>query len=356
MANYAPHYEPAPVTTAELDWADLPTVDLSLTSTVDGRVALSRIVEQAMQEHGFFYVTNHGLDAEQNARIFDIADVAFSGVSPQDKETYVAKMKENGSYQGYKPRQYWHIDNGVRDQNEHYNVNRDITRREHPEAFRPFLPGVSAFTRYNHEQILHPLLRLFARVLGLPEESLVQLHNYEAVGETYVRFMKYYPRNEEEEKSTQQVWLKGHTDFGTVTILWSQPVTALQILSRDNVWRFVKHVPNALVINAGDALEFLSGGILKATIHRVVQPPPDQRGYTRLGVFYFAMTDDTVKLAPLVKRDGIQPRFTEENAPTMADWRTARTRAYGQSVLKKNEAEKGVEEEVINGVVVRHYN
>ena len=39
-------------------------------------------------------------------------------------------------------------------------------------------------------------------------------------------------------------------------------------------------------------MEFLSGGYYKATIHRVVQPPVDQRGYERLGVFYFCKADD----------------------------------------------------------------
>ena len=37
------------------------------------------------------------------------------------------------------------------------------------------------------------------------------------------------------------------SDFGTITILWSQPVTALQILSHDGKWRWVKHIDNALV-------------------------------------------------------------------------------------------------------------
>ena len=36
-------------------------------------------------------------------------------------------------------------------------------------------------------------------------------------------------------------------DFGTVTILWSQPVAGLQILSKDSRWRWVKHIDNALV-------------------------------------------------------------------------------------------------------------
>ena len=36
-------------------------------------------------------------------------------------------------------------------------------------------------------------------------------------------------------------------DFGTVTILWSQPIASLQILSPDGKWRYIKHIDNALV-------------------------------------------------------------------------------------------------------------
>ncbi|KAI0819369.1 hypothetical protein BC628DRAFT_1036591 [Trametes gibbosa] len=189
--------------------------------------------------------------------------------------------------------------------------------------------------------------------------TLTNYHGFDSKGETYVRFMKYYPRTEEEESKTNNVWLKGHTDFGTITILWSQPVSALQILSPDGKWRWIKHIPNALVVNAGDAMEFLSGGFYKATIHRVIQPPRDQRGHTRVGAFYFAMTDDDVKLVPLnespaLQRAGIIRRCDDADAPTMEQWRRGRTRAYGQSELEKKD--ETVEEEVINGVVVKHYN
>ena len=107
-------------------------------------------------------------------------------------------------------------------------------------------------------------------------------------------------------------------------------------------------------------MEFLSGGYYKATIHRVVQPPADQRGYTRLGAFYFAIPDDDVKLAPfaespVLQREGIKRRFDDELAPTAEVWRKGRTAAYGKTELKKGQ-EKGVEEEYINGVLVKHYN
>jgi isopenicillin N synthase-like dioxygenase len=73
-----------------------------------------------------------------------------------------------------------------------------------------------------------------------------------------------YPRSEDEEAKTKNVWLKGHTgrswiifsdhhlnwwlqDFGTITILYSQPVAALQILTPEGTWKWVKHLENSLV-------------------------------------------------------------------------------------------------------------
>ncbi|KDR76935.1 hypothetical protein GALMADRAFT_246074 [Galerina marginata CBS 339.88] len=354
-----PHYVPAPPTEADLDYADLPIIDLAAYRSSDEHSILAQQARDAMTTHGFFYVVNHGYTSEQTERIFDIADIPFARVGDEEKRTYVGKMKETGSYQGYKPRQYWHIDGGVRDQLEHYNINRDVTKRQHPEILRSFLPEIEYFARYNHEQVLHPILRLLAMGMELPKETFVNMHGYSNVGETYVRFMKYYPRSKEEETKTKNVWLKGHTDFGTITILYSQPISALQILTKDGSWKWVKHIENALVINAGDALEFLSGGFYRATIHRVVQPPADQQTYTRLGVFYFCMTDDDVKLAPLLESPvlqqiGVSRSFDGAEPPTMEAWRKGRTAAYGQTDLKPTE--KGVEEEIINGVVVKHYN
>ena len=82
-------------------------------------------------------------------------------------------------------------------------VNRDISKRAHPPALRPFLPEIAEFARHNHEEVLHQILRfhfrflhranifnflcalrLLALGLELPEDTLVNLHGYSAVGET----------------------------------------------------------------------------------------------------------------------------------------------------------------------------
>ncbi|KAG6900241.1 hypothetical protein C0993_000882, partial [Termitomyces sp. T159_Od127] len=114
------------------------------------------------------------------------------------------------------------------------------------------------------------------------------------------------------------------------------------------------------VVNAGESLEFMSGGFYKGTIHRVHEPPVDQRGLTRLGVFYFAVFNDDVKLVPLqespvLQRAGIIRRTQDDCAPSMGTYRKGRIAAYGITVPREGK-EKGVEEEEVAGVVIRHYN
>ncbi|RDB17174.1 hypothetical protein Hypma_001823 [Hypsizygus marmoreus] len=359
MATEVLHFTAAPPTKEALEYADLIVIDFEECATVDGRVRLSRRVRDAMSNVGFFYVINHGYSQDQTDRIFDVADIPFTRVEPEEKQLYAGRMKETGSHQGYKLRNYWHIDSGVYDQVEAYNINRDVTKKQHPVALRPFLSELEAFGRHNHFNVLFPLLRLFALGLELPEDTFVDIHGYRSVSETFIRFMKYYPRSQEEEIKTGNVWLKGHTDFGTVTLLYSQPVSALQILSPDGKWRWIRHIDNALVINTGDAMEFLSGGFYKPTIHRVIQPPRDQRNWARLSVFYFALPDDKVKLipfteSPALQRTGIIRRCEDDDAPTMEEWRKGRTSAFGTSLLAKG-TQEGTQEEVIGGLVVKHY-
>ncbi|KAG1819133.1 Clavaminate synthase-like protein [Suillus subaureus] len=343
---YVPHYVAAPPTEENLEYANLAIIDISKASSEEGCAALAIELREALLNLGFFYVVNHGYSQAQTARMFDIADVPFSAVTDGEKQIYASTRKQNGMLQGYTSVQYC--------------VNRDVTKRKHPEALLPLLQEIQEFSTHNYFNVLYPILRLIARSLELPEDTLVNKHVFDAAGETAVRFIKYYPRTEEEEAKTKNVWLKGHTDFGSVTILWSQPVAALQIQTREGEWRWIRHMENALVVNVGDAMDFLTGGYYKGTIHRVVQPAVDQRDYTRLGVFYFAIPNDDIKLVPMVEspvlqRVGIQRRCEDIEAPTMEQWRKARTMAYGQSKLKSGK-EKDVEEEIIHGVIIKHYN
>ena len=113
------------------------------------------------------------------------------------------------------------------------------------------------------------------------------------------------------------------------------------------------------IVNAGDAMEMFSGGFYKATIHRVVQPPPDQRGHTRLGLLYFAYADADVRLlprteSPVLQRVGITRKCRDEDAPTMQMYSSMRASMYGNSEVERKE--NGVDEQMVSGLVVKHYN
>lgn len=48
-----------------MDYADLPIIDLAGAGTLKGRIALAAQARDAMTEHGFFCVINHGYKPEQ---------------------------------------------------------------------------------------------------------------------------------------------------------------------------------------------------------------------------------------------------------------------------------------------------
>ncbi|KAG9227011.1 hypothetical protein CCMSSC00406_0008983 [Pleurotus cornucopiae] len=344
----------------------------------EGRSELALQIHKALRDGGFFYAINHGYTSAQTARIFDIASATFDLVSDEEKRDYTGK--DTSVYRGYKPRKAWVIDPGVRDEIENYAgqvlvaeylrddyslthsaVHRSVMAQDHPAILRPFLPELAAFTKHNHDNVLQSVLRLLSLSMGLPEDTLTKMHDFDAV----VSFIKYHPRGECDAPQGNNVWLKGHTvldqDIGTVTILYSQPIGGLQILSKDNKWRWIKHIGNAIVINVGDGIEYLSGGYYPATRHRVIQPPVDQRNIPRLGVFYFAMANDDVELSPLahsplLRKEGIKTYFKDGVVPTMAEWRRERTSRYRRSELRPSATEEGVEEETIRGTVIKHFN
>lgn len=134
--------------------------------------------------------------------------------------------------------------------------------------------------------------------------------------------MQYYPRSVAEDKALNNTWAIGHTDYNTLTFLFHQPVAGLQVQTKDG-WKYVKSNKDSIIVNVADALEYLSGGFLKSTVHRVIRPPEDQADKPRLGLIYFARPEAKVTLkpitSPLLERLGLQSPEAEPLADVTAE-------------------------------------
>ena len=82
-----------------------------------------------------------------------------------------------------------------------------------------------------------------------------------------MKYGKFTP----EENAKLGLWGRGHTDLGSFTLLFRQPVAALQIRShKTGEWKWVKPQDGTLTVNTCDALSLLTAGYVKSTIHRFV--------------------------------------------------------------------------------------
>lgn len=162
------------------------------------------------------------------------------------------------------------------------------------------LTRLHACWQYLTKSVNRRLLTLFSRVLELPDDYLwnnVQSHG-SPTGEGYFRHALFRPVGKTTQEQSKGLRMHGHTDFGLTTLLFSVPISCLQIWGRDEQWYYVPYKPGALVINIGETLEIVSGGHFKATRHRVFRPPTDQLHEERLSLVLFNSSLGDLRMTP----------------------------------------------------------
>ncbi|OAA64318.1 Isopenicillin N synthase [Niveomyces insectorum RCEF 264] len=303
-------YRQVPETKANLDWADLITLDLSLFDQPGGKQELVKQLEHAVHHVGFFYVKNFNISQEEVDYQFALGREFYNLPLEEKLKYHNADALARGDYNGYRPAGNRVLAENIRDNVQVYNIPKfdGFHERAHPPVLQDHIKEIEAFSRKCHEEVVLKLLRLFAILLELDEEFFVRDHQYDARGEDHLRYMHYAARTAAENKKVGELYSAGHTDLGSITLLFRQPVAALQILNAEGNWKWVRALDGTITINTCDALTALTGGYIKSSIHRVHAPPADQAGIDRLGVLYFARPNNHVVLdpidSPLLKRLG----------------------------------------------------
>ncbi|KAF7561235.1 hypothetical protein G7046_g2906 [Stylonectria norvegica] len=316
-------------TSEDLDWADLATIDFSKYGTPEGNAELARTMIEAIRNKGFFYVTNYGISQAAVDTQFALGQ-KFYELPLEEKLKYQPDL-DSGDYNGYRPAGRRLLSGQVHDKTEVWNM---ATKSGHitqlvPALLEERLEEIEAFAKDLHDKVLDSLNHLLALALEVEDDFFVNLHKWETHDESHLRYMKYSKFSQKEIDSLEDgLWSRGHTDLGTITLLFRQPVAGLQIKDQSSGdWKWAKPLDGSLTVNTCDALNFLTGGYIKSTVHRVSVPPKDQREVDRLGLLYFARPQNDLLLetidSPLLRREGFTKNEFEAGGhpiPTMGEF------------------------------------
>lgn len=281
----------------------LPILDIGdLDTDGDTRAAFLARLREASREFGFFYLVGHGIRPEF-AR--DVQLLARRFFALPDAEKRAIEMVNSPHFRGY-TRLGWERTRGRPDWREQLDVGAERTviplgpgvpkwaRLQGPNQWPESLPALRpALLRWQAEltALLIRVLRAFALALEKPEDVFEPI--YRDAPNQLVKIIRYPGRAFDAEAQG----VGAHKDSGIVTAVLQDEQGGLQV-ETESGWLDVEPIAGTLVINMGEALELASDGYLRATVHRVVPPPPNSE---RLSIAYFlgARLDATIPLLEL---------------------------------------------------------
>ena len=263
----------------------IPTIDISSLldekfKSVNTKKTIKKI-EKACVEVGFFQITNHGI---KKKNINDIVKVGkyFFNSSAKNKLKLAPKKWNNlntNTYRGYFPADV----NGK----EGLDIgDLKVTKKYALRLKNSYIECLNLNKAINKKSI-NILSNYFDQIFILGEilfKGIIQLYKKDIKNSKFafsrlktlstLRFNCYPNQSKPVEISKQDGVALGcetHVDSGIFTILYQDKRGGLQVQNRKNkTWHDVPFNKDALIVNTGLALQFLSKGKFKATNHRVL--------------------------------------------------------------------------------------
>jgi isopenicillin N synthase-like dioxygenase len=158
------------------------------------------------------------------------------------------------------------------------------------------------------EDLAARVMKLFAQALQLPEDYFASFIDAPI---SALRALNY-PEQTMAPKPGQ-LRAGAHTDYGSLTILLPQEGSkGLEIATRDGAWIAVPPIPGAFVINIGDLMQRWTNDRWVSTLHRVVNPAPEDGGGARrqsLAFFHQPNWFAEIKCLEACLAPGEQPKY-----------------------------------------------
>jgi len=238
-------------------------------------------IKKACINIGFFQITGHGISQKNIKSTCKVGNKFFNSSEKNKKKLSPKKWnsKNKNIYRGYFPNDV----NGK----EGLDIGDLKISQKYAQKLRNQYIEYLDLTKAIDKKSIKILSNYFDNIFILGEflfKSIISLYkNDTSISKkafsrlktlSTLRFNYYRNQSKPVEISKQDGVALGcetHVDSGIFTILYQDQKGGLQVQNRKTKkWHYVPFNKNALVVNTGRALEFLSKGKFKATNHRVL--------------------------------------------------------------------------------------
>ncbi|KAF5027085.1 hypothetical protein F66182_797 [Fusarium sp. NRRL 66182] len=266
---------------------------ISLQKLIDGDAEASAQLLKASTDLGFFYLdcqdVASGRIMEDVQNMYDLS-IGFYDLPQEEKSKwFVDRDHDENLVFGYK--HAGHGNGPVEGKKDGFEgtmlMECPIMRMEDPAGF----PGPEVVSCRLHEakkaistfrDISTLLLTRLSASLGLDEDHAYErFHRKDEVCPTALGLLKYTLADLEPDKIGQIA----HTDAGSLSIVFTE-VAGLQVLKpKEEEWYYIPPKPGHAVVNVGDSLRFISGGVLESSLHRII-PHKDEKNRHKYSIVY----------------------------------------------------------------------
>ncbi len=238
-------------------------------------------IKKACINIGFFQVTGHGISQKNIKNICNVGNKFFNSSEKNKRKLSPKKWnsKNRNIYRGYFPndvngKEGLDIGDLKVTQNyaqrlknqyiEYINLTKSIDNKS-IKILSNYFDNIFILG----EVLFKSIIKLYKKDTNISKEAFSRLKTLSTL-----RF-NYYPNQTKPVEISKQdgvaLGCETHVDSGIFTILYQDKKGGLQVQNRKTEkWHNVPFNKNALIINTGRALEFLSKGKFKATNHRVL--------------------------------------------------------------------------------------
>ena len=252
----------------------LPVIDVSplLSANTAERARVAAEIGAACRDTGFFYAVGHAI-APATLQALDAASRRFFAL-PEAEKMQIAMAKGGRAWRGFFP-VGGELTSGKPDIKEGLYFGEELGPEDaRVQAGLP-LHGANQFTASVPE--LRGLVLDFMRAAEVSAQAILEgvalslgleadyfRRTYTAQPTMLFRIF-HYPASDAAEG-----WGVGeHTDYGLLTLLAQDAIGGLQVKT-PNGWIEAPPIAGALVVNIGDMLDRLTGGVYRSTPHRVL--------------------------------------------------------------------------------------